>query len=82
MLNAVKGKQENSQLNKKVLEKLYFFYKGRVQKTKNREKQQHKKNNKKNTNQTNLCLFSAITVSQYLCYTTKCYCKISQHAHY
>ena len=47
MLNAVKGKQENSQLNKKVLEKLFFFYKGRVQKTKNREKQQHKKNKKK-----------------------------------
>ena len=62
MLNAVKGKQENSQLNKKVLEKLYFFYKGRVQKTKNREKQQHKKNKEK-TQTKRIYIYSVLLLS-------------------
>ena len=74
---------------KQTLEKVYF-YQDRVKKRIAKKKKKKTKNKhtyvntkkKKNSKQAHLCLFSVIAVSQYLCYTTYCYHKISQQAYY
>ena len=60
---------------KQTLEKVYF-YQDRV------KKRIAKKKKKKNIKKAQIFLFSVIAVSQYLCYTTYCYHKISQQAYY
>ena len=59
---------------KQTLEKVYFYQ--------DRVKKRITNKQKKNSKQAHLCLFSVIAVSQYLCYTTYCYHKISQQAYY
>ena len=60
-------KKPNKQTNKqKMVEKLYL-YQGRVKKSRNIKNTKKKKSNNKNTKHAQLkCLFSAVTISQYL----------------